>query len=328
MSRIAVVGAGLSGLVLARELNDNHDVLLFEKARGVGGRMATRYAGQFEFDHGAQFFTARSRRFRRFLEPFVTQATVLPWRARFVELTGGVISAARDWDEEHPHHVGVPRMNALAKALADELRVELETRVAALRRSGRRWTLLDDAGREYPDFDWVVLTAPAPQTAVLLPPDSPLQETVSGADMRACYALMLGFKNAPDPGWQAARVLEADLSWISVNSSKPGREQPATLVAHSTNAWADAHLEDDQASVQQHLLGELQRVTGRDPAHAVHTALHRWRYANLPRRGKDLRQVDEARRLAVCGDWCRRGRVEAAYLSAARLAGELGKRLG
>ena len=41
MARIAVIGAGLAGLVIAQALGKDHDVIVFEKSRSVGGRMAT-----------------------------------------------------------------------------------------------------------------------------------------------------------------------------------------------------------------------------------------------------------------------------------------------
>ena len=81
MTRVAVIGAGLSGLVVARRLKGVADIVLFEKSRGAGGRIATRYAGDFEFDHGAQFFTARTESFRKFLEPFIVDGTVADWPA-------------------------------------------------------------------------------------------------------------------------------------------------------------------------------------------------------------------------------------------------------
>ena len=41
--RIIVVGAGLSGLMAARECaSHGHEVIVFDKGRGVGGRLATR----------------------------------------------------------------------------------------------------------------------------------------------------------------------------------------------------------------------------------------------------------------------------------------------
>ena len=76
MAKIAVIGAGLAGLTVARELSQYHQVTVFEKSRGVGGRLATRYAGDYEFDHGAQFFTAKSPQFQAFLKPLIDQGVV------------------------------------------------------------------------------------------------------------------------------------------------------------------------------------------------------------------------------------------------------------
>ena len=322
MSRIAVIGAGLSGLVAARALARAHDVSVFEKSRGVGGRMATRYAGRFEFDHGAQFFTARSARFRRFLEPWLISGAIRPWNARFVELRRDRVSKRRDWHAGWPHFVGAPRMNALCHALADGLDLRLETRVATLG-DGPPWRLADAAGRPLGEYDWIVSTAPAPQTAQLLPADSPLVRFADTAGMQACYALMLGFDDAPDLPWQAARVLETDISWISVNSSKPGRSDAFTLVVHSSNAWAEAHVEDDEHAVRAHLAAELHAVAGVDAGAAAHAALQRWRYANLPTREAGPAFVDRERQLAACGDWAIRGRVEAAYRAAADMLEQL-----
>ncbi len=64
--KIAIIGAGLTGLTLANRLNQHAEVTVFEKARGVGGRMTTRHADPFSFDHGAQFFTVRNKRFGQF----------------------------------------------------------------------------------------------------------------------------------------------------------------------------------------------------------------------------------------------------------------------
>ena len=36
------------------------DILIVEKSRSVGGRLATRRIGEGKADHGAQFFTVRS----------------------------------------------------------------------------------------------------------------------------------------------------------------------------------------------------------------------------------------------------------------------------
>lgn len=327
MKKIAIVGAGLSGLVLARQLRDVTDVTLFEKSRGVGGRMATRYADDYEFDHGAQFFTARTRAFREFLRPLINDGIVANWRARFAQVTRHETQEVRDWGDDRPHFVGTPRMNAVGKYLSQGIEVQTKTQVVQIMREDGQWFLTDDAGTRHGGFDWLVLTAPAPQTAKLAERFPGLTDICVQHDMRACFALMLGFARPLDLPWQAALVRDADISWISVNSSKPGRSSPFTLLVHSTNDWANAHLEDPTESVCEHMLDEASAVTGLDLRVAEYHHVHRWRYANIDRQGGPRFYIDNQEQLAACGDWFVRGRIEAAFNSACALARQLRLRL-
>ena len=54
--RIAVIGSGIAGLACARRLSDaGYAPILFDKGRGIGGRLATRRTPDGrQFDHGAQ----------------------------------------------------------------------------------------------------------------------------------------------------------------------------------------------------------------------------------------------------------------------------------
>ena len=66
---VAVVGAGLSGLVAAKRLADSgRSVVVIDKGRSVGGRLATRRIHDATLDHGAQFFTVRSAEFAAFVD--------------------------------------------------------------------------------------------------------------------------------------------------------------------------------------------------------------------------------------------------------------------
>ncbi len=323
MNRIAVIGAGLSGLVVARRLQPTADVTVFEKSRGTGGRIATRYAGDFRFDHGAQFITARSSAFRTFLQSLIEQGAVADWQARFAEIDGDQVRSTRTWTDEYPHFVGQPAMNRIGKTLAIGLDVRLQTLVGAIERNGERWALLDAERRDLGDFDWVVLTAPAAQTATLGAASSELVSLCASRRMSSCYALMLGYAKPLSLPWDAALVRNADVSWISVNSSKPGRSEAFTLLVHSTNRWADAHIDDDDATVIEHMTRTVAGICGGAVRSHEHRQLHRWRYANIGRQQGETCFVDESLRLAACGDWFVRGRVEAAFTSAGALAGRL-----
>ncbi|NIV75394.1 MAG: FAD-dependent oxidoreductase, partial [Gammaproteobacteria bacterium] len=87
MHRVAVVGAGMSGLAAARTLKDQgFAVTVLERARKVGGRTAHRKRGEHVFDHGAQYFTARDPGFARHVASWVHAGLVGPWTGHIVAL--------------------------------------------------------------------------------------------------------------------------------------------------------------------------------------------------------------------------------------------------
>ncbi|MDH3219745.1 MAG: NAD(P)-binding protein [Gammaproteobacteria bacterium] len=323
MKRIAVIGAGIAGLTLARELRGLAEVEVFEKSRGSGGRMATRRADPYQFDHGAQFFSARSENFERFLEPLIDAGDVARWDADFVEIDSGGIVSERSWRDGPAHYVAVPGMSALSKRMAEGLAVTLETQITLIIREGLRWRLLDQNQASRGGFDWVISAIPAQQARALLPETFAPYAALAGRRMLGCYSLMLGFAKPLDIGWQAAFVGGADISWISNDNSKPGRPDSYTLLVHSTNRWAEENIEAEADWVSAYLLAELARVIRYDLPPADHSALHRWRYANIEKQAGARYYLDREQRLAAIGDWCIQGRVESAYQSAFELALEL-----
>jgi len=331
MKRIAIIGAGMAGLTLAHQLKHKAEVTVFEKSRGVSGRLATRRLGEYEFDHGAQFFTARSEAFEQFIAPFIEQGVIAEWQPRVLTLEAGEKPYRRDWFE--PHYVAVPRMNSFAKALAADLDIQLEITISTLSAMPNGQWQLHTLEEKLPQvFDWVISTAPASQSIALL--DQHLSElstditsdtanTLQDVQMAPCFTLMLGFEQALKLPFQAARAKNASIEWIMVNSSKPGRTEPFTLVIQSSNSWARENLERDLDWVNQAMLTDLEQLLG-EPLPAVDVeSLHRWRYSRVEQALEREAVLDWEKGLAACGDWCLSGRVEGAFLSANSLARQL-----
>ena len=249
---IAIIGAGLAGLTLARELSAVANITLYEKARGLGGRMSTRRNDTHQWDHGAQFFTARSKAFKALLAPLISSGTVVEWQPNITTLSTDQAPFKRPWFE--PHYVATPGMNSLLKALGQDLNIHLSTRVEQIVAHDNRWQLFDDQAQLLGEFDWVVSSAPLPQTQELLP-EKLLGDDLSRYQMLPCYSLLLTVADADLPHWDASKVNNAPLNWISFNHRLPGRNLDAgTVVAHTSAEWATAHLEDDQETVKQQLL--------------------------------------------------------------------------
>ena len=310
--KIAIIGSGLSGLVLGYFLHEYTHVDLFEKARGVGGRMSTRYVGDYEFDHGAQYFTAKKETFINFIQPFIEQGILKPWNARFVCFEKGKLSRQKQWHTNPAHYVAVPRMNAFAKSIATDLNIRLSTKITKLVRDKHQWFLYDELGQHFGPYDWVISTAPLPQTKHLLH-----HHTVMGhLDMHACYSLMLGFDKPLHLDWDVALIKDSKLSWISNNSSKPERPKSESFVVLSSNDWANQHVDAEKEWVINELLNELNHYIHLSP---VYVDLHRWRYANVDSQESHMYLFDNEKCLAACGDWSIGGRVENAFLAAYEL---------
>lgn len=320
---IAIIGAGLSGLTLAQALSSRANVQVFEKARGVGGRMSTRYADPFYFDHGAHTFTARTPQFQAFLKPYMDAGIIAEWSGKVINLELGKKVSKRLWFE--PHLVASPNMNSLCKKLAEGLPIMLNTEVAPLsEKQADGWHLSDKECAPLGVFDVVISTAPPAQTLRLFAPHVPDDNALMRARMQGCYSVMIGFKRPWDKQWIAAKVRDNPIKWISINSTKPGRnKEVTTIVAHSRNNWAEAHIDDDMGEAQKFLLAQFEAVSEIDCSNADYISTHRWKYAVVDETEKAGVYYDAGLGLAATSDWCTTSRLEEVWLNAMALSRQL-----
>jgi photolyase PhrII len=323
MPTVAVIGAGISGLMCARTLADHgFPVAVFEKSRGVGGRMATRRTDDgLHFDHGAQYFTARDGRFRRYVKSWMQDGIVEPWRAPIVVMQNGMI---REEKMETDRFVAAPRMNAICRHISSGLDIRFQTRVGPLEKTGDSWRVATDDGTSLGTFDVVVVSAPAGQTAELLEASPALAVRARGTEMRGCWAVMLAFRQSLGLEFGGAFIHGSPLSWIARNGSKPGRSaQPETWVLHASPEWSHAHLEESAETVEERLICEFWKAVRRPASEPLYRSAHRWRFALPPTPLSDSCLFDAKMQVAACGDWCGGPRVEGAFLSGMSAAGRV-----
>ncbi|QLF68427.1 FAD-dependent oxidoreductase [Peteryoungia desertarenae] len=320
--RIAIVGAGIAGLAVARTVQDFADVAVFEKSRGLGGRMAQRRREDYAFDHGAQYFSVRGRDFAKVINDAEKAGAVARWPSSISTFPARDFAMAQS-SAGQDRYTGVPGMSSLAAYLATGLEIRREFEVSTLERGEAGWQLRplnkEKTGVVIGPFDFVVCATPAPQVLRLMPTDFSGQETLESVRMSGCFTLMIGDVERRRLPFQAARIDHPILSWVAANDTKPGRTSTLSLTVHSRNDWAEAHLEADRDWIRQTMLAALSEVLGMDFSDAAWIDLHRWRYANVENAaGKDY-LWDEKLNLAACGDWCLGNRVEAAFDSGRQL---------
>lgn len=315
--RVAIIGAGLAGLTLARILVEmGLSVKLFDKGRTPGGRLSTRRDELGSFDHGAQYFTVRDEGFQRQVDSWREQGIVSEWRGRFGTLGGGSFTLK---SEGPVRYVGVPGMSALAQNFASRLDVREGVRVEHVRREAEAWALVSEQGEALGSFHVVVAAVPAPQAVALVAGSPELSARVAGVRMEPCWAVMVSFA-APVPlPVDGAFVHDSPLSWAARDNSKLGRAPGERWVLHASPEFSREHLEESPESVAPLLVDAFLRAAGVE-ARVVKAVAHRWRYATAEPALTEGALFDEKRGLGVCGDWCAGSRVEGAYLSGMALA--------
>jgi len=320
---VAVIGAGISGLMCARTLLDHGiDVKVFEKARGVGGRMSTRRTEDgLQFDHGAQYFTVKDARFERYVKSWMADGVVDRWDSHVVTLNDG------SWEprqQDSSRFVAVPGMTALCRHLAADLHIQLRIQVAPPVYRNGQWRLADREGTTLGDFDCVISTAPASQSMQLLEACPVLQDKIGQSVACGCWAAMIAFERSLELPFDGAFVRNSPLGWIACNTTKPGR--PAgneCWVLHADAEWSTDHLESQSETVFNQLVDAFWKSTGCRPRQTIWSAIHRWRYARFEEPLKVACLFEIESRLGACGDWCNGPRVEDAFLSGVAMAGRV-----
>jgi len=318
-----VVGAGIAGLCAARALvGAGRRILVLDKGRGVGGRMATRRLAGAVADHGAQFFRARGPAFGALLAAAHAAGAVTPWQPAHPERPSGDDAFGEDSGGALPVWMGTRGMTAPAKWLSETLAeagVEIRTssRVEGIGSAGRRVVVRMEDGPALA-AGGVVLSPPVPQTIELLA-DGGLEERLlpgtherlKAVSYEPCISLLLVLDRpslVPPPGAIRfdGRREGFPLAWIADNLLK-GISQVPCLTLHATGAFSRDRFDSPQDRVSDELV-EAARPwidCGRagPVGHIVERSWHRWKYARVARGCEELfLPVHEGPPVVLCGD--------------------------
>ncbi|MCD7035233.1 FAD-dependent oxidoreductase [Metabacillus sp. GX 13764] len=299
-----IIGAGLAGLTAARVLQGK-DVILLDKGKSAGGRLATRRIGNGKADHGAQFFTVRTKELQSAAEDWLKSGLIKKW-----------------FGDHHPRYIGVNGMNSIAKYLAEGLDVRTDTEAIKVSETEKGYRI-DCRNGEVFTAEYLLITAPAPQAAALLEAGGIKDtEELKNIVFNPCYTAMLTLKEAQSVNQEGH--LQSDLpegiERIADQSRKGISKEPIVSV-YTTGKWAKQHENLEAEEVLKKMLFLVKEIVPADLIEEVQ--LKRWRYAEAEKPyPQSYLELEKKVPLLVAGDAFLRSddsagktRFESAYIS-------------
>jgi predicted NAD/FAD-dependent oxidoreductase len=269
-----IIGAGISGLIAAQHLSkQGQSVLVIDKARGVGGRMATRRKDDAVWDHGAQYI--RFHHPENFADlPLWTEKVLQPWFEQMNSPDGLSGETATRWKCQ-------TGMTSLPKLLAEGLPLHLSTRIATLEQHDDLWRLQSEIGDTF-QVKKLLITAPGPQAVALLETlsqiDTEILNRIKKIQYDPCLALLIRLKTPSNlPALGALKLKDNPvLAWLADNQQK-GISPTPSVTLHASPEWSAAQFDANEDSITQAMQEAAKPYIGE--SELLGTQLMRWRYS-------------------------------------------------
>ena len=326
-----VVGGGLAGLVAATVLQEaGLQLMVLDKGRGIGGRLATRRIrddtfGQGVFDYGAQYFTVREPRFQAWIDGWLEAGVVVRWSSGFATKDGRLRGRGE------PRYRGLASNRDIAKHLAADLDVHMGTRVVDLSWKRGVWAVRTEVGSLI-HSGLLLLTPPVPQSLALLQASSivlppALESRLRAVRYESCLAvlaLLRGPSEIPVPGgmWGSGEPV----AWIADNQKKGISPEAAAVTIHAGPEFSRTHWQADDSVVAGQLFAAAAPWLGSE---VVQYQVHRWRYSKPSTLfGESSLYQEKPGPWILAGDAMVAPRVEGAFLSGLSAAEAILSRFG
>ncbi len=333
--KLAIIGAGVSGLAAAWALKDaDWEVFVFEKSRGPSGRAATRTMNGIRVDHGANYFKIDSP----LLEELVLRE--LP-NEGLIQIPGNVYL----FNEESTISKGDMRINEEIKwnyrngiselgkriAKASHAKIIKQTRIIACEEiSESSWKIISEEGKSLGVFDAILFTPPAPQVLELISKSQNLSSSLSDlkgllgeSEFFRQFSIIMGFDQQIARPSDCCAMLNEDrkhaISWLGFEETKSGRVgmDVSVIVAQMSPGWSMSYYDSCEDVIYSEALADLSKLIDVPPSGPLWKNKQRWKYAH-PKFALDIDEIEECAPEGwfFCGDsFVGRGRIGEAILT-------------
>ena len=308
-----IIGSGLSGLTIANILTNNGlKTIVVDKGIKAGGRMSHGVMNRFEvggndfkYDHGAQFFTARSDEFKNEVDFWLENKWINKWCNGFSKNDG------------YPRYIGIDGMHSLPLKISKNLNVFQKTTIKTLKLLKHDWFL---EGSDNINFSskYLIMTPPLPQTIKLLSKhiclfDKNFLDEIKNINYDKCISLMMSIKKETNIKFPGA-MQKPNSFWDFVTDNKiKKKKKKHCITAHASASFSDYIWEFNDEKCKSIMIDELAKLVNFEK---IETKIHKWKYAK-PKQVLNyfFKQAKHNQNLIITGEIFGGAKLEGAFLS-------------
>ena len=300
--KIAIIGAGFSGCNLFNNLKDKYEnITIFEKSRGVGGRLSTKYIEDKFIDHGTSSLIPITDDLKFFCLDLVKNGVLKAKYDEFIPKTG---------------------INSICKFLIDEKDLQTNTKITKASNLNNKWILEDENNVIYEDFDLLFIAIPAPQiTQIQIELPNEFKEKLSCIKYDSIFSLILYSKE--DIKLNENKIYEnIDVKDIINNSKKYLYKDFSSYVIHSSKEFANSINHKTKEEIYELFIENLDDEIKKDLDRFT-IIPHLWKYATAKSSLDMPYFFNEEKNIGICGDYFNHNNIEAALLSSELLGNKI-----
>ena len=297
--KIIILGAGMSGIACALSLYKNFDVQIYEKSRGMGGRLCAKRLPQGVFHFGAQFCTANTTAFHNFLN----DSNAINFLGSSFDLdTGSNI-------ETKNYFVGGDGMHSLLKKYDEVLNIHYNHKAIDL--DEKRKLISFNSGQKI-SYDILISSLPLPQAREIFQ-----TEIEHDAIFSPCLSVGMSINGNHFYEHNAYKNINKDVAWLGSSCFYNSKNKETWVLQFSPKASL-AMMDNSDFTIQASAENCLKNIVNGE-YEIIHSGIFRWKYALCNRSNLKSKFTFISDDSFAIGDWNISPRVESAYISGSAL---------
>jgi renalase len=313
MKDFCIVGSGIAGSTIANLLSKKYSIEIFDKARGPGGRASNRrYKDHLSFDHGLQYISPKSNKFKEFILELKNKYILKEWSGQHLDFNF-------ERKEKTIKYIGSKGNNDICKYLIKNIKANFNSTVTNIEFNSNYWTITIN-NKDQVFFKYLILTCPFPQLKLLASKFIKKKIPNLKVNMTPNITAMVVYENYEKLPINSIKFKDEIISWAAQENTKDRfKADQIVWTIQCTDIFSKKIinlLKNKKKKYESIIFKRFEKLLGYKTKNIVFKNLHGWRYAyNKLNTNLDTLWSDRDN-LGVCADWFNGPYAECAWLSA------------